>query len=88
MAWHLGYPLSQTLFTSVYIDALTSPPPASLEEATFTRGTGSQGKQPKLLFVLRAFCIGLLKACHYVNEIVKDELYYEVPCLPRTAKSL
>lgn len=80
MAWHLGYPLSQTLFTSVYIESLMKPQPASIDEADFVRDAQSREKekQPKLLFVLRAYCLGLIKACYYVNELVKDELYYEV----------
>ncbi|KAI1472102.1 Mak10-domain-containing protein [Daldinia caldariorum] len=77
MAWHLGYPLSQTLFTSVYIESLMNPHPASIDEAEFIRDPRAREKQPKLLFVLRAYCLGLIKACCYVNELVKDELYYE-----------
>lgn len=77
MAWHIGYPLSQTLLTSVYVDALMKPQPANLTEVDFTRDPEVQKNQPTLLFVLRAYCIGLLKGCFFVNELVKDELYYE-----------
>lgn len=77
MAWHLGYPLSQTLFTSVYIESLMKPRPTNIDEADFIRGSQSREKQPKFLFVLRAYCVGLLKACCFVNELVKEELYYE-----------
>ncbi|KAI1762767.1 Mak10-domain-containing protein [Hypoxylon sp. FL1150] len=77
MAWHLGYPLSQTLFTSVYIESLMKPRPNTIDEADFDRHAQDGEKQPKLLFVLRAYCIGLLKGCCFVNEQVKDELYYE-----------
>ncbi|KAK8094380.1 hypothetical protein PG997_001065 [Apiospora hydei] len=41
------------------------------------RDSASQAKQPKFLFVLRAYCAGMLRGCHCVNEVVKDELYYE-----------
>lgn len=78
MAWHLGYPLSQTLLTSVYIEALLNPTPTNITEANFIRDPELRNKQPKLLFILRAYCVGLVKACHYVNEIVKEELCYEV----------
>ncbi|OTB04598.1 hypothetical protein M426DRAFT_22738 [Hypoxylon sp. CI-4A] len=78
MAWHQGYPLSQTLFTSVYIEALMRPRPINIDEADFARDAQTREKQPKLLFILRAYCLGLLKACYFVNELVKDELYYEV----------
>ncbi|KAI5862267.1 Mak10-domain-containing protein [Durotheca rogersii] len=77
MAWHLGYPLSQNLFTSVYVEALMNPLPTHVEEADFMRDSLDHENQPKLLFVLRAYCLGLLKACYHVNELVKDELYYE-----------
>lgn len=81
MAWHLGYPLSQTLFTSVYLEALMNPAPSELAEAVFTRDREMQGSQSPYLFVLRAYCVALLKGCHFVNELVKDELYYEVRCV-------
>lgn len=77
MAWHLGYPLSQTLLTSVYIESLMKPHPTNIDEANFIRDDQRREKQPKLLFVLRAYCLGLVKACCFVNEQVKDELYYE-----------
>ncbi|KAK7920981.1 hypothetical protein PG985_009003 [Apiospora marii] len=77
MAWHLGYPLSQTILTSVYVEALLRDPNAPLSSMTFLRDSASQAKQPKFLFVLRAYCAGMLRGCHCVNEVVKDELYYE-----------
>ncbi|KAI1493037.1 Mak10 subunit, NatC N-terminal acetyltransferase-domain-containing protein [Biscogniauxia mediterranea] len=77
MAWHLGYPLSQTLLTSVYVESLMNPRPTSIDEANFTRDPEARDKQPVLLFVLRAYCIGMLKSCHLVNQLVKDELFYE-----------
>ncbi|KAI5926060.1 Mak10 subunit, NatC N-terminal acetyltransferase-domain-containing protein [Camillea tinctor] len=77
MAWHLGYPLSQTLLTSVYVESLMNPRPTSIDEANFTRDPEICEKQPVLLFVLRAYCLGMLKSCYLVNQLVKDELYYE-----------
>ncbi|KAI0884498.1 Mak10-domain-containing protein [Annulohypoxylon maeteangense] len=77
MAWHQGYPLSQTLFTSVYIESLMKPRPTNIDEADFIRDSQSRERQPKFLFILRAYCLGLLKACCFVNELVKEELYYE-----------
>ena len=55
-----------------------NPRPDSIDEAEFIRDPQAREKQPKLLFVLRAYCLGLIKACCFVNELVKDELYYEV----------
>ncbi|KAF5026088.1 hypothetical protein F66182_1810 [Fusarium sp. NRRL 66182] len=79
MAWHQGYPLSQTLFTSVYAEALLTPTPSTVHEARFVRNepTGSFG-QSNMLEILRAYCLGLLKACYYVNERIRMEHYYEV----------
>ncbi|KAH8203255.1 hypothetical protein TruAng_002553 [Truncatella angustata] len=77
MAWHLGYPLSQTLFTSVYLDALMQSTPTTLEGVNFDRGLEVPKEKSPFLFVLRAYCVGLLKGCYFVNELVKEELYYE-----------
>jgi hypothetical protein len=80
MAWHLGYPLSQTLFTNVYIEGILMPMPQTIEQADFVR---DQAERDPMLVVLRAYCLGLLKACHHVNERIKGEHYYEVTWLYR-----
>jgi hypothetical protein len=57
------------------------PAPANLAEANFVRNQedlAKLGKKSPFLFVLRAYCVALLKGCYFVNELVKDELYYEV----------
>ncbi|KAI0162624.1 Mak10 subunit, NatC N-terminal acetyltransferase-domain-containing protein [Pestalotiopsis sp. NC0098] len=77
MAWHLGYPLSQTLFTSVHLETLMQPIPMCLDDANFDRESEEWKTKSPFLFVLRAYGIALLKGCYYVNELVKDELYYE-----------
>ncbi|KAK4451796.1 N-alpha-acetyltransferase 35, NatC auxiliary subunit [Podospora aff. communis PSN243] len=77
MAWHLGYPLSQTLLTNVYIEAMLNPAPANLQEAHFIRDLESEAAQDPMFTVLRAYCLGLLKSCWYVNERIKFEHYYE-----------
>ncbi|RYP11545.1 hypothetical protein DL765_007734 [Monosporascus sp. GIB2] len=68
----------ETLLTSVYVEAILNPTPTNIIEADFARDPELHDKQPKLLFILRAYCVGLLKACHLVNELVKAEHYYEV----------
>lgn len=78
MAWHLGYPLSQTLFTSVYLEGIVMPLPHTIEDAYFTRASNDYCHSNPMLKVLRAYCLGLLKACCYVNERIKFEHYYEV----------
>ncbi|KAI1428458.1 Mak10 subunit, NatC N-terminal acetyltransferase-domain-containing protein [Xylaria sp. FL1777] len=77
MAWHLGYPLSQTVLTSVYVEALMNPYPPTINEVNFTRAPSDSSPDSSLLFVLRAYCAGLLRACFSVNECMKEELYYE-----------
>lgn len=85
MSWHLGYPLSQTLFTSVYVEALMMPDPRSIDEAAFVRNSSGNGaEKDPMLATLRAYCLGMLKACGFVNERISSEHYYEVS-LPRRA---
>lgn len=78
MAWHLGYPLSQTLFTSVYVEALLMPDPRSILEAQFVRDPHDESHKHPMLKILRAYCMGMLKACGYVNERIRSEHFYEV----------
>jgi N-alpha-acetyltransferase 35, NatC auxiliary subunit len=78
MSWHLGYPLSQTVFTSVYVEALLMPNPLSIDQARFVRAVDSTSQDQPMHQVLRAYCLGMLKACNYVNERIKSEHFYEV----------
>nr|XP_036586040.1 N-alpha-acetyltransferase 35, NatC auxiliary subunit [Colletotrichum truncatum]KAF6796231.1 N-alpha-acetyltransferase 35, NatC auxiliary subunit [Colletotrichum truncatum] len=76
MAWHIGYPLSQTVFTSVYVESILMPNPTTIDDAHFIRN--ANGKPPSPMHaVLRAYCLGLLKTCGNVNERIKNEHYYE-----------
>ncbi|OAA43854.1 Mak10 subunit, NatC N(alpha)-terminal acetyltransferase [Metarhizium rileyi] len=77
MSWHLGYPLSQTIFTSVYVEALLMPEPGSINQAKFDRNSSQDANQEPLLAVLRAYCLGILKACGHVNERIKAEHFFE-----------
>lgn len=78
MAWHTGYPLSQTLFTSVYIDRLLWPEPKAFASAQFYRGDISDEKRPgTLLEVLRAYCLALIKGCDFVIAKVTSRDYFE-----------
>jgi len=78
MAWHMGYPLSQTLLTNVYIERMLNPEPENLTDADFIRGRKNQEERDPMHAVLRAYCLGLVKTCWYVNERIKFEHYYEV----------
>ncbi|KAL6707119.1 N-alpha-acetyltransferase, non-catalitic subunit [Coniothyrium glycines] len=78
MAWHAGYPLSQTLFTSVYIDKLLWPETKILENAQFYRGEIPEEKIPgPLLQILRAYCLALIKGCDFVIAKVTGRDYFE-----------
>ena len=78
MAWHTGYPLSQTLFTSVYIDKLLWPETKAFEQVQFYRGNIADDKKPgPLLRVLRAYCLALIKGCDFVIAKVTGRDYYE-----------
>jgi hypothetical protein len=82
----MGHPLSQTLFTSIYLDKLLWPAPRSFDEYSFYRGDAKsqlekEKQSPLTHLVLRAYCLGLVKACDLVHKRVTHEYYYEVgPC--------
>ncbi len=78
MAWHMGYPLSQSLFTSIYIDRLLSPEPKTLDDARFKRDRTPTQENKLLHTVLRAFCLGLIKTCDFVHCRINTERFYEV----------
>ena len=77
MAWHMGYPLSQSLFSSYHIDRLLWPEPKNLEEASFGRQAPVTGNS-MLHVVFRAYCIALVKCCDHVHRKIGAEHYYEV----------
>ncbi|EZF95074.1 hypothetical protein H113_04402 [Trichophyton rubrum MR1459] len=83
VAWHMGHPLSQTLFTSIYLDHLLWPVPKSLEDARFDGNKASPKKTEEnvaggiVTIVLRAYCLALIKACACIRERVASEFYYE-----------
>ncbi len=78
MAWYLGYPLSQTLLTNLYIEGMLMPTPTNIQEADFIRNHKEGVPRDPMFTVLRAYCLGLLKSCWHVNERIKSEHFYEV----------
>jgi hypothetical protein len=54
------------------------PRPTTIEEADFCRDQMPPSEPSPMLLVLRAYCLGLLKTCLYVNDRIKSEHYYEV----------
>lgn len=77
MAWHSGYPLSQSLFSCHYIDVLLWPEPKTLEACQFYRGERPAAADRPMLKVLRAYCLGLIKCCNLVNQLVLESHYFE-----------
>lgn len=78
VAWHMGHPLSQTLFTSLHIDRLLWPTPVKLADARFYRGTPKAVPKSFLHTVLRAYCLATIKTCDFVHRRITVEHYYEV----------
>lgn len=78
VAWLKGHPLSQTLFTSIYIDHLLWPEPTRLEDASFDRGATAKEGSIFVYMVLRSYCIALIKSCDFVHRAICAETYYEV----------
>ena len=78
MTWHMGHPLSQSLFTSAYIDRLLWPEPKTLDQAQFQRDKTPGPGNELLHLVLRAYCLGLVKTCDFVRRRIMSEHYYEV----------
>lgn len=76
MAWHDGYPLSQTLFTSLHLTSITPQEFKPLDQVVF-RPRQKREPNPLISDVLRAWCIGLLKSCDSVITDIVSEHYYE-----------
>ena len=74
----MGHPLSQSLFTSSYIERLLWPEPKTLQQACFDRGEESSQGNLLLHLVLRAYCLALLKTCDFVLARMGNAQYYEV----------
>jgi N-alpha-acetyltransferase 35, NatC auxiliary subunit len=84
MAWHEGYPLSQTVFTSHYVDKLLDTNARSLHDAVWDRSLNAKVKKSKgsaeelVRETLRLYCVALIKCCHYViQKITASGHYYE-----------
>lgn len=79
IAWHDGYPLSQTVFTSLHIDRLLSPD--NRKPYTFlygeVPGVELSDEQQLVHTVLRAYCLGLIKCIQLPLHIVQSQNFYE-----------
>lgn len=73
----MGHPLSQTLFTSMYIDNILSK--GSHQRSAFSFEPSVEKKDRNLILtVLMAYCLAVIKTCSHVNNRVKSEHFYEV----------
>lgn len=79
MAWHQGYGLSQTLFTSLHMYSLLTPYFRPLSAIVFVSKTDRPSEQvdPLVGNILRAFCLGIMKSCDSVIQEITSEHYYE-----------
>lgn len=89
VSWLQGYPLSQTLFTSIYLDKLLWPEPKALHKAHFLRSMDPDHATSLTQDLLRAYCLGMIKCCDLVLSMVTSQHYYEVshPASSRTCLS-
>jgi len=79
IAWHDGYPLSQTVFTSLHIDRLISPDNQSPYTFDLGGSDGPSHSNEAILVhtVLRAYCIGVIKCCHLALHVIQSQNFYE-----------
>lgn len=77
ITWHEGYPLSQTIFTSLHIDRLLSPD--NKHPPTLYRGARPTliGGLELVHKVLRAYCIALIRSCHFSLHLIQGQTYFE-----------
>lgn len=69
IAWLDGYPLSQTVFTSLHINAMLAPDQDYI--ASFKKAG------PAVNMVLRPFCLALLKCCQLSLQLIQSQTFYD-----------
>jgi hypothetical protein len=81
IAWHEGYPLAQTIFTSHYIDKLLSTESKQISDISFVprgerlnAGELGGGGGELVHIVLRAYSIGLIKCCDFTLDEINRSL--------------
>jgi len=79
VAWHEGYPLSQTVFTSLHIDRLLSPDNGMPYNFSIDpeEDIPSGIKYQLTHNILRACCIAVIKCCQFVLFAVQSQHFYE-----------
>lgn len=81
MAWHQGYPLSQTLLTSLHLEALLCQKdrPSGMLPIFLPASATDEERQANapLHLLLRAYCIGVIKSCDIAIEMIASGMYFE-----------
>jgi N-alpha-acetyltransferase 35, NatC auxiliary subunit len=79
IAWLEGYPLSQTVFTSLHLDRLLSHDNTWPYTFDYGRDEAPRENLPEILVhdVLRAYCIGVAKCVQLVLNLVQSQHFYE-----------
>lgn len=78
VSWQQGYPLSQTLFTSIHLDKILWPDPKNLTDAHFIRSADATVNAAWSHEFLRAYCLGVVKCVDLILSMVTSQHYYEV----------
>ena len=81
VSWQQGYPLSQTLFTSIHLDKILWPDPKSIHAPHFLRSSDPDLAPSLSQELLRAYCLGVVKCVDLVMSMVTSQHYYEVSVL-------
>jgi len=76
MAWHQGYPLSQTIFTSHYVDKIINSAGVDIATARF-RINNPSSKDYLVDLALHAYCLSLIKSCDLVIQKITSTHFYE-----------
>ena len=71
--WHDGYPLSQTVFTSLHVDRLLSPD----QDGSYTFHGNAPSPHPLVHKLLRSYCIALIKCCQLALHLIQSQNFYE-----------
>lgn len=79
MLFHDGYPLSQTIYTSLHVFRLIDP--GNVYPYTLEHGNRKDSKVPTpgslTRTVLRAYCLGVIKSCDLALDLILNQTFYE-----------
>lgn len=79
ITWQDGYPLSQTIFTSLHIHHILSPTPP-VDYSFYPNGERPKklkDRQAMIHQALRVYCMGLIKCCHAALQLIQSQNFYE-----------